>query len=72
MKVRVHYNTTTIGLPTILFLVFLVLQLTDHIDWPWYAVAAPLLVPIGLFVGVFIAFGLFALLAVAYDAIRSR
>lgn len=36
------------GLPTLLFIVFLVLQLTGNIAWPWYAVAAPLLIPLGL------------------------
>lgn len=41
--------TFTLPVVWILFIVFLVLQLTDHIDWPWYAVAAPLLIPIGLF-----------------------
>jgi tryptophan-rich sensory protein len=39
-----------LGLPTILFLIFLVLQLTGYIDWPWYAVAAPLLIPLGIWV----------------------
>ena len=43
-------NTTTtvqtgIGLPTILFLIFLTLRLMDKIDWPWYAVASPLIIP---------------------------
>ncbi len=32
----------------LLFLIFLVLRLTDHIDWPWYAVAAPLLIGWGI------------------------
>lgn len=45
-------NTTVvrsgIGLPTILFVIFLVLQLTGNIDWPWYAIAAPLLIPLGI------------------------
>lgn len=37
-----------IGLGSAMFLVFLTLQLTGHIDWPWYAVAAPLWVPLGI------------------------
>lgn len=28
-----------------LFLVFLVLKLTDNIDWPWWWVSAPLWIP---------------------------
>ena len=45
----------------ILFLIFLVLQLTGNIDWPWYAVAAPLLIAWG--------FGLFLILTFAVIAV---
>lgn len=31
-----------IGLPVLLFLIFLVLKLTGHIDWSWWWVTAPL------------------------------
>ena len=31
-----------IGLPLILFLIFLVLKLTDHLDWSWWWVFSPL------------------------------
>lgn len=31
----------------ILFIVFLVLKLTNHIDWSWWWVTAPLWIPIG-------------------------
>ena len=37
-----------IGLSTVLFVVFLTLQLCHVIDWPWYAIAAPLLISWGL------------------------
>lgn len=50
-----------LGLPMILFLIFLVLQLTGNIDWPWYAVAAPLLIAWG--------FGLFLILTFAVIAV---
>jgi hypothetical protein len=40
-----------IGLGTLLFLVFLVLKLTEVIDWSWWAVTAPLWIPIGIVVG---------------------
>ena len=39
-----------IGLGTILFVVFLVLKLTEVIDWSWWWVTAPLWIPIGLVV----------------------
>ena len=33
-------------LGTILFLIFLVLKLTDNIDWSWWWVTSPLWIPI--------------------------
>lgn len=30
------------GLPVVLFLIFMVLKLTDNIDWSWWWVTAPL------------------------------
>lgn len=41
-----HSPSTGIGLPTILFVVFLVLKLTGHIDWSWWWVTAPLWGPL--------------------------
>lgn len=35
-------SSSGIGLPTILFVVFLVLKLTGVIDWSWWWVTAPL------------------------------
>lgn len=35
-----------LGLGTLLFLVFLVLKLTNYIDWSWWWVTAPLWIPI--------------------------
>jgi hypothetical protein len=35
-----------IGIGMILFLIFLVLKLTDHIDWSWWWVTAPLWIPL--------------------------
>lgn len=35
-----------IGLCSAVFIVFLVLRLTDHIDWAWYWVASPLWLPV--------------------------
>ncbi len=35
-----------IGLGGALFVLFLGLRLTDHIDWAWYWVAAPLWIPL--------------------------
>ena len=37
---------TGIGLDVILFIVFLILKLTGHIDWSWWWVTSPLWIPI--------------------------
>ena len=37
-----------IGLPGVLFLVFLVLKLTGNIDWSWWWVTSPLWIPLAL------------------------
>lgn len=39
-----------LGFGTTLFLVFLVLKLTDVIDWSWWWVTAPLWIPISIFI----------------------
>lgn len=45
-----------LGLEWILFIVFLILKLTDVIDWSWWWVTAPLWIPLGITViGVVIA-----------------
>ena len=42
-------NTSNgIGFGTVLFLVFLVLKLTDNIDWSWWWVTSPLWIPLAL------------------------
>lgn len=51
------------GLPTLLFLVFLVLQLTGQIDWPWYAIAAPLFIGWGIIIVMMVFFFVLAVVA---------
>lgn len=38
----------SLPLATVLFLIFLVLKLTDHINWSWAWVFAPLWISVGL------------------------
>jgi hypothetical protein len=38
-------KSSSISLPTILFIVFLILKLTDNIDWSWVWVTSPLWIP---------------------------
>jgi membrane protein YdbS with pleckstrin-like domain len=44
-------NLFEMGLPTLLFIVFLILKLTNNIDWSWWWVTSPLWVPIVLAIG---------------------
>lgn len=39
-----------IGIETILFIVFLVLKLTNNIDWSWWWVTAPLWISFVIFI----------------------
>lgn len=41
------------GIGTILFLIFLVLKLTDVIDWSWWWVTAPVWIPASIAVVAF-------------------
>lgn len=47
-----------IGLDTILFVVFLVLKLTDKIDWSWWWVTSPIWIPVALVLVVAIIAGI--------------
>ena len=45
----VNNNTSNgLGLGTVLFIVFLILKLTDTIDWSWWWVTSPLWIPLAL------------------------
>ena len=41
---------TGVSLGTILFIVFLVLKLTETIDWSWWWVTAPLWIPVAFII----------------------
>jgi len=51
-------SSSGLGLGTVLFLIFLVLKLTDKIDWSWWWITSPLWIPIllGMIIGGFIVF----------------
>ena len=44
-----NYGYDSVSFSSILFLVFLVLKLTNVIDWSWWWVTAPLWIPIIIF-----------------------
>ena len=47
-------TSSSVGLPSLLFLLFLALKLTDVIDWSWWWVTAPLWAPAVFLFGVFV------------------
>ena len=46
-------QSSGLGLGMILFLIFMVLKLTDNIDWSWWWVTAPLWIPISCLILIF-------------------
>lgn len=47
-KMSKSSGSSGVGLGTILFIVFLVLKLTNFIDWSWWWVTAPLWIPFSI------------------------
>lgn len=62
------------GIGGMLFLIFLVLRLTDQINWAWYWVAAPLWIPLGLGLAIVISAGVIAAIVGrrTVDAVKRR
>ena len=50
------------GLLEILLIVFVILKLVGSIDWSWWWVLSPLLIPIGLLIVVLIVFGIISVI----------
>jgi hypothetical protein len=42
------YNSSGVGLPMLVFIIFLILKLTHNIDWSWWWVTSPLWISFGL------------------------
>jgi len=47
-------SSIDLNLGTVLFLIFLVLKLTNHIDWSWWWVTAPLWIPVVVAIAILI------------------
>ena len=45
---KMENNSSGIGVLGIVFIVFLILKLTDNIDWSWWWVTSPLWIPLGI------------------------
>ena len=50
------------GLLEILLIVFVILKLVGTIDWSWWWVLSPLLIPIGLLIVVLIVLGIISVI----------
>lgn len=59
---KVTASRNSIGLGTILFLIFLVLKLTNYITWSWWWVTAPLWMPAAIVIAVMIFIFIVALI----------
>jgi hypothetical protein len=59
-----------IGLPGVLFIVFLVLKLTGNIDWSWWWVTSPIWIPVLAAVAILITliFVFVGMLMIGYTA----
>jgi hypothetical protein len=55
-------SSSGLGIGTILFLIFMVLKLTNYIDWSWWWVTAPLWIPLLLILGVLAVLGVLFLI----------
>ena len=55
-------NQQIFPIDMILFLIFLVLKLTNHIAWSWWWITSPLWIPLVLSITVFIIIFLFLLI----------
>lgn len=53
--------------PTLLFLVFLVLKLTNYINWSWWWVTAPLWATPVVFVGILLIVALIAFMIFVFS-----
>lgn len=64
---NIKASSDGIGIGTVLFLIFLVLKLTNYIDWSWWWITSPLWLP--LVTGLTIA-ALAVLLALIIETIK--
>lgn len=61
---KVEINNNSLSLTVVLFLIFMVLKLTETIDWSWWWVTCPLW-------ALWVAFGLYAIVLVLFIGICS-
>ena len=67
-------KSSSLGLGTVLFIVFLVLKLTNNIDWSWWWVTSPLWIPFAIAITILaigICFNLSGVLE-AVDSLKNK
>lgn len=57
-KITVNFS----GLGTILAIVFMILKLTNYIDWPWVWIFAPIWIPLAIALGIIVIYTIVALI----------
>lgn len=67
MANKTTVTTGGISLPTILFIVFLILKLTNNIDWSWWWVTSPLWIPFAVAVVILIICAIFYSILSSYS-----
>jgi len=61
-------KSSGIGLPMTLFLIFLILKLTETIDWSWWWVTSPLWIPVVFLIFFMVLVFLIVILAVSFGS----
>ena len=59
-------------LPVVLFLIFMILKLTNVIDWSWWWVTAPLWIPISIALAILTFIGIVMLILTVVSLIGGR
>lgn len=63
MNIEKHYSNNGIGFGGLLQITFIVLKLTKVIDWNWFWVLAPTILPILLVIAILLIVFIFYILA---------
>lgn len=61
-------KSSGIGLPMTLFLIFLILKLTETIDWSWWWVTSPLWIPVAFLIFFMIIAFIIVIVAVSFGS----
>jgi hypothetical protein len=57
-KIKINMENTGLSLTMVLFIVFLILKLTNNIDWSWWWVTCPLWIGLAIVIAVLLVTGL--------------